>query len=176
MRFTRKIFQMKTTSLVLLLALGFAAFSCVQPPDYPVEPELEYIGFNKLTFPQGGANAPFDTLVLRLGFTDGDGDLGNDDAAIDIFITDSRTPDFPEIRKLPVIPEEGVGNGISGEIILRFPNQVSQLCCLVEGEQGCSGPIPGVPSDTFSYQVQIQDRAGNLSNVVQTEMVTLICN
>jgi hypothetical protein len=166
---------MKTIYLVLLLGLGFALFSCVQPPEYPIEPEIEYIGFNTLTFPQGGPNVPSDTLVLRFSFTDGDGDIGFDDSTIDIFLTDSRTG-FEEIRKLPVIPEEGVGNGISGEITLRFPNQPTQICCLIEGEQGCNGPIEGAPSDTFSYRVQIKDRAGNLSNVIQTETVTLVCN
>lgn len=166
---------MKTTTLVLFLGLGLAAFSCVQPPDYPTEPEIEYIGFNTLTFPQGGPNAPADTLILQFAFTDGDGDLGFDDSTIDIFLTDSRTG-FEEIRKLPVIPEEGVGNGISGEITLRFPNQPTQICCLIEDEQGCKGPIEGAPVDTFSYRVQIQDRAGNLSNAIQTETVTLVCN
>ncbi|MCI4647795.1 hypothetical protein [Phaeodactylibacter sp.] len=165
---------MKTTSLVMILGLSLALISCVKPKDYPIEPKIEYIGFNKLTILQGGPNAPNDTLFLRLGFTDGDGDLGNDDSAIDIFITDSRTPRFQEIRKLPVIPEEGVGNGISGEIILRFPNKIDQICCL-EGEEACAGPIEGVPSETFSYQIQIRDRAGNLSNAVRTETVTILC-
>lgn len=167
---------MKTTSLVLLLGLGLALFSCVQPPDYPVEPEIDYIGFNTLTFPQGGPNAPSDTLILRFGFTDGDGDIGNADSTVDVFITDSRTPEFEESRKLPIIPEEGVGNGISGEITLRFPNNPFQICCIIGDEQGCDGPIDGFPNDTFSYRIQIMDRAGNRSNPIQTETVTLLCN
>ncbi|MEQ8704047.1 MAG: hypothetical protein RIC19_09015 [Phaeodactylibacter sp.] len=166
---------MKTTVLVLLLGLGLALFSCVQPPDYPIEPELEYIGFNTLTFPQGGAGTPNDTLILTFAFTDGDGDIGYSDNTIDIFLTDSRTG-FEEIRKLPVIPEEGVGNGISGEITLRFPNQPSQICCLYpDSSQGCA-PNPQFPTDTFSYTVQIMDQAGNLSNIIRTETVTLLCN
>lgn len=166
---------MKTTSLSVLIFLGLALFSCVQPPDYPIEPEIEYIGFNTLTFPQGGAGTPSDTLILTFAFTDGDGDIGFADTTIDVFLTDSRTG-FEEIRKLPVIPEEGVGNGISGEITLRFPNQPSQVCCLYpDNSPGCS-PNPEFPTDTFSYTVQIMDQAGNHSNVIQTETVTLLCN
>ncbi|NRA51138.1 MAG: hypothetical protein HRU12_18580 [Phaeodactylibacter sp.] len=150
-------------------------FSCVQPPDYPEEPVIQYIGFNTLAFPQGGAGTPNDTLVLTFEFTDGDGDIGFADTTIDVFLTDSRTG-FEEIRKLPVIPDEGVGNGISGEITLRFPNQPSQICCLYpDNSPGCQ-PNAEYPTDTFSYTVQIMDQAGNRSNIIQTETVTLICN
>ncbi len=167
---------MKTIYYLTLLLLGFSAFGCVQPPDYPVEPEIDYIGFNTLTFPQGGPDAVSDTLTLRFGFTDGDGDIGNADSTVDVFIIDSRTPDVEENRKLPIIPEEGVGNGISGEITLRFPNNPFQVCCIIGDEQGCDGPIEGFPNDTFSYRIQIRDRAGNYSNAIQTETITLLCN
>lgn len=162
--------------LFWILTLGCALFSCVEPQDYPIEPELEYIGFSKLTIPQGGPNAPSDTLVLRLGFTDGDGDLGSNDSTIDIFLTDSRDSSL-QIRKLPVIPEEGVSNGISGEITLRFPNQPTQICCLYpDPSQESCNPSLEFPRDSFFFEVQIRDQAGNFSNIVRTETVTILCD
>ncbi|TXB66563.1 hypothetical protein [Phaeodactylibacter luteus] len=158
----------------LVAALAFFAFSCVQPPDYPEEPVIEYIGFNTLTFPQGGAGTPSDTLILTFGFTDGDGNLGFDDSTVDVFLTDSRTG-FVDVKKLPVIPSEGVGNGISGEVTLRFPNQPSQICCLYPDQSTGCQPNPNYPTDTFSFEIQIQDRDGNRSNIIRTETVTLLC-
>lgn len=165
----------KITYIVVVLVLGLSAFACVQPPDYPEEPVIEYIGFNTLVFPQGGPNTGSDTLVLEFAFTDGDGDLGYEDGTVDVFITDSRTG-FENARKLPVIPREGIGNGISGEITLRFPNQPSEFCCLYpDGAQGCL-PNADFPVDSFFFEIQIQDRSGNRSNMIKTETVTLICN
>lgn len=166
---------MKTITYITVLCIAFSASFCVQPPDYPEEPVLEYIGFNKLTVPQGGGFLESDTLELRIGFTDGDGDLGNEDGTVDIYITDSRDS-FSEKRKLPVIPEQGVGNGISGEIRLRFPNEPFNLCCIYPDlTPGCQ-PNPDFPTDSLSYEVYIIDRAGNQSNIIQTETITLRCN
>lgn len=166
---------MKITTYLIVALITVTATFCVQPPDYPRAPELEYIGFNKLVIPQGGGIGGSDTLKLRLGFTDGDGDLGFEDGTFDVFIRDSRDS-FEEIRKLPVIPEQGVGNGISGEIYLRFPNEPSNLCCIYPDQTPGCKPNPNYPTDSFFYEVYIQDRAGNESNVVKTETVTLICN
>lgn len=167
---------MKTTYLFWLLVPGIILISCAEPEDYPIEPEIEYIGFNKLIIPQGGPSQPYDTLELRLSFTDGDGDIGNEGSTLDVIIVDSRTPNDQEFRQLPVIPEEGVGNGISGEIILRFPNQVGQLCCLYPDNSPSCTPSSVYPVDSFYFEVQIEDRSGNLSNTVRTETVTILCN
>jgi len=167
---------MKASPYIMVFLLAATAYSCVQPPDYPEAPVLTYEGFNKRTIPQGSSTNPSDTLELRLSFTDGDGDLGRQDTIFDVFITDSRDG-TSEVRKLPVIPEQGVGNGISGEIRLRFPNQVGNLCCIYPpGPINSCEPNPNQPVDSFYYEVFIIDRDGNESNVVQTETVTLLCN
>jgi len=59
----------------------------------------------------------------------GDGDLSLPDTdSIDIFLTDSRiglqTP-----LSLPLIPEEGTGNGISGDIFINLINETG-VCCI----------------------------------------------
>jgi hypothetical protein len=168
---------MKFTTYITIALIAATATFCVQPPDYPEAPELEYIGFNKLTISQGGGVGQSDTLVLRLGFTDGDGNLGFEDATFDVSIMDSRDSS-EEVRKLPVIPEQGVGNGISGEIRLRFPNEPGNLCCIfpdVPAQIPCTPAPPELATDSFYYEVFIQDRDGNRSNIIQTETVTLLC-
>ena len=67
-------------SLFSLLA-SLLIIACVNPPDYPDAPVIEYIGVNKTTVFQGSANLPADTLAIFFSFTDGDGDLDYEDIA-----------------------------------------------------------------------------------------------
>lgn len=165
---------MKTIYFLLLPGLAFLLHSCVQPPNYPDEPEIAYIGLNQQSIVQGNVGTPLDTLEITFGFTDGDGDLGIEGNTFDIFLTDSRDG-FTDIKKLPVIPDQGIGNGISGEITVRLPNRLNICCTYPDGSTSCM-PNPNFPTDTMSYTIQIQDRAGHMSNKIQTEMITILCN
>lgn len=158
-----------TASAMLLL------FSCVKRPEYPIEPVLDFIGMNKQIIAQGSPNAVFDTLAITFGFTDGDGDLGYADGTLDIFLTDSRDG-FEETLKLPVIPEQGSGNGISGEITVLVFNKPFNICCTYPTGQVPCTPSTVFPIDTFSYSIRIRDRAGHFSNSVQTDRITILCN
>jgi len=156
----------------------FSGFGCVKAPDFPNTPVLIYNtaegdGFNQDTIIQGRQGNISDTLILTFSFTDGDGDIGFERDSFDVFFIDSRVPSFEDNRRLPVIPDEGIGNGIEGKIILRFPNQPTAICCLNNGTVCGTNPNP---VDTFSYTLQIRDRAGNLSNRIQTETVTIRCD
>lgn len=155
-------------SLSLLLFI-----TCTNPPDYPIEPVIEYIGLNKNTIHQGIAGNPLDTVNVTFSFTDGDGDLGSQDS-INIFLTDSRS-DFDEFFKIPLIPNQGTGNGITGELTVRLPNQI-YFCCTFPNTTNACFRNSEFPTDTVSYTIQIRDRAGNYSNKIQTEVITLICD
>lgn len=165
---------MKAINYLLASGLAFLLFSCVQPPNYPNTPEITYIGLNQPSIVQGNTNAPLDTLEITFAFTDGDGDLGIEGNTFDIFLTDSRDG-FTDIKKLPIIPDQGIGNGISGEITVRLPNRLNICCTYPDGSTSCV-PNPNFPTDTMSYSIQIQDRAGNKSNKIQTETITILCN
>jgi len=153
--------------LYLLPVLLFAA--CVNPPDFPDEPVITYEGLNKAQIYQF-TNGPLDSIELHFSFTDGDGNLSQGDS-IDIFLTDSRlgiqTP-----FSLPQIPTEGTGNGISGDIFINLVNTTG-VCCIFRNRFCAEDPT--YPVDTFSYTIQIQDRAGNLSNIIRTEQIEILC-
>ncbi len=160
-------------ALFFLTVLLLGAAACVQPPNYPDEPEIEYVGVNKSTIEQGSPSALSDTLVVTFSFTDGDGDIGDDDST-NVFLFDSRNGTLAEPLKLEPIPNQGTGNGISGEISVKIPNKPSRLCCII-GNTACISD-PDQPVDTFSFTIQLRDRAGHLSNKIQTEPITLLCN
>jgi hypothetical protein len=162
----------KTWSILMVI---FLVSSCVKRPDYPDVPQISFLGVNQTVIAQGSPAAALDTLAIRFRFTDGDGDLGHEDGTLDIFMTDSRDG-FEETLKLPVIGDQGVGNGVSGEVTIRTFNKPFNICCTYPTGQVPCTPSTVFPTDTFSYSIRIRDRAGNFSNSVQTSTITILCN
>lgn len=162
MQYTRRF-------LWLFLAVLTAA-GCVSPPDYPDEPVILYEGVSKDSIYAQLTRIP-DSIVFHLSFTDGDGDLSNEDST-DIFYVDSRFPTIIAPLAIPPFPQEGTGNGISGDIYFTLVNN-EQVNCKYDG----AFPVqdPAYPVDTFSLEIYILDRAGNRSNVVQTETIKIKC-
>lgn len=159
----------------LFLATTFLLLeACSKTPDYPDEPVLTYKGVNKKIINQGSATAPSDTLIITFGFTDGDGDLGDNDS-LNIFLFDSRDSSLTPGNIKP-IPEKGSGNGISGEIIatLATKSAASKICCIFPDRRACFTD-PRYQQDTFSYLIQMRDRAGHWSNTIRTEPITILC-
>ncbi|HMQ49466.1 MAG TPA: hypothetical protein PKA00_18460 [Saprospiraceae bacterium] len=161
---------------ILILAL-ILVWGCVKPPDYPEEPVINYIGANKNQVFQGSVGAPQDTLSVTFGFTDGDADLG-DPENVNVFFYDSRNELLDPIPiKLNAIPDQGTGNGISGEITVKIPNILAggNICCIFPDGRVCQVD-PEFPVDSFFYYIEIMDRAGHISNRIRTETITILCD
>jgi len=157
---------MKKLLGIYLFVILFIA-SCIKPPDYPDEPVIEFISVGRSSLKQD-----VDTTLITIGFTDGDGDLGLPDIETDrnFILTDTRTG-FQQFYKIPFIPQQGVGNGISGEIAINIKAE----CCIPTNGVPCQ-PNPGQPPEDIIYTIQIKDRAGNFSNVVTMPAVELVCD
>ena len=165
MQYTRFVLWLCSAGLLLALA------ACVNPPDYPEEPIIQYEGISKDTIYQF-TNGPTDSITIQFSFTDGDGNISTQDSA-DIFITDSRFPSILTPLAFPVIPAEGTGNGISGDVFFTLINTDQAICC-VYNDTYCVAD-PQYPVDTFSYSIFILDRDGNRSNTIQTEQIQVLC-
>lgn len=164
---------MQYTRFVLwLLLAGFGLSSCVNPPDYPDEPVIQYESVSKNTIHQF-TSGPADSIVIQFSFTDGDGNLSIQDSA-DIFYLDSRFPeDEPSSLSFPLIPQEGTGNGISGDVFFTVVNESQGICCIFNDRFCISDER--FPVDTLSYLIYIRDRDGNFSNTIQTEQIQVLC-
>lgn len=169
-RLANKPFFMK------IFRLGFALLSvsiftqCLNPPDFPDEPVIEFLSLSADSMVQTTIDANA-FVIAKFKFTDGDGDLGNSDAKSDIFVVDKRTNEIdPTARELPEIPSQGAQNGISGEMSVKLLSS----CCLPPENLGepCSQAIR---LDTIVYEVYIKDRAGHESNRVATPPIILKC-
>jgi len=61
--------------LGLFLFISFGISACFNPPEYPVQPQIEFESVEYREFGTG-FDAIFDSLILKIRFQDGDGDLG----------------------------------------------------------------------------------------------------
>lgn len=157
----------------ILLCTMLFAFGCTNPPDYPDEPVISYLSMSPNTFVQGvSQDAP--QLRIIVSFTDGDGDIGDENNQANFFLKDSRDG-FEFTRSVPFVPEQGVGNGISGEITLKVNTDLGHFCCFYPtGQEPCT-PSEQFPTDTLTYTMWMTDRAGNKSNEIETEPIYLLC-
>jgi hypothetical protein len=154
-------------SLFLIVSVFFAA--CVRPPDYPIEPRVEFLSLSKNIVKQGVNK---DTLYLSVSFTDGDGDIGfqNNDSTLYIIDTRDKTR-VDDVQGLPSVPEQGAGNGITGEIQMRIYGG-----CCSNGLTPCfPKPTDKYAQDTVIYDIYIKDRAGHESNHVKTPPIYILC-
>lgn len=156
---------------IYFILIIFVAIGCVQNPDFPDEPTIEYIGISKNQMVQNSLNT--DSLFLQFSFTDGDGNIGNEsnETVQNITITDNRTGNRYDSFKLPTIPVQGASKGIEGEITLRL---YTTCCIFPENIPQCEAPAD-YPTDTLTLDIQIADRDNNLSNIITTESIILLC-
>jgi hypothetical protein len=154
--------------LSLLFFVGMIWSSCLTPPEYPDEPKIAFVSMQKDTVRQG-----LDSNLITISFEDGDGDIGSD-SINNLFLTDSRLfPNGTRVQtfKTPVIPSQGIGNGVSGKIEI-----------IIEPTSSCCRTIPpcqpeaGAPMETAIYTMYLEDRAGNVSNVIELPPLHFICD
>lgn len=161
---------MKNIFFTVLVFILF--YSCTDAPDFPDEPQIEFISISKSELQQDDLNT--DSLSIFLSFTDGDGDIGSEQNSSEqnIFLIDTRTGFTQDKFKIPFVPPQGTGNGISGTMeILAFTT-----CCIYPDRTPPCTPSTKFPKDTLQYEIYIVDRAGNESNHVFTGDIILNCN
>ncbi len=155
----------------IFFALLVAFQSCITPPDFSVVPEIEFISLSKDSLQQGtGLN---DELNVQFSFKDGDGDIGSD--SITLFITDLRDGSMFQSKQIPFLPSENAANGVEGTISFKL----NTTCCIGEGSINCCqlGACDALLKEqNLIYEIYIEDRAKNKSNVIQTTPIILICN
>lgn len=163
----------RSLSLWLSFGLLLLVAACSEAPNFPIEPVITFKSINKTRVVQFTRDGPLDSLIIQFDFTDGDGDLSSlDSSKVDILLRDSRVPEPPQNRRFPLIEEAGTGSGISGTVTMIIPNR-NNICCIYQ-EELCA-INSAYPVDTFSYFIQIVDRAGHVSNIINTGPIEIDC-
>lgn len=178
---------MKIQYLIVFLLMAMA--SCQKHVEYPVEPSITYEGFTYLfnsdsTFSGEG--------IISFSYTDGDGDLGLDDA-------DTLSPfGFNDahyynmiIDYLKLVDGVFVKTPLLSQHVPTHPGDTIVLFDTItfnarfhrlrdsETPKAISGTMdytlivqnPLSPNDTVKFEIRILDRALHESNVIQTETI-----
>jgi hypothetical protein len=151
--------------------VSLTIWGCVDSPNFPIEPKIEFVSMSKDTLKQGLFQQ--DSLFVVFKFQDGDGDIGrtNQEPENDVFFIDQRTGTLDNTFGIPQIPQEGAGNGVEGQVrILLF----STCCIYPDGSDPCT-VNPNYPIDSLQYRIYMKDRAGHISNEIVTPNITLLC-
>lgn len=133
--------------------LTLAVSACLNPPDYSIVPEIALDSLSSRNLRAGS-----DSLTFFISFTDGDGDIGSETVP-NLFFTDSRTG-YTDSVKVPYITPGGTLKTISG--VITYVR--SQIYC-----------IPGRSTDSLTYTIYLEDRAGHQSNRIITPTIFLTC-
>ena len=129
-------------------------FSCKK--DEPLishTPEIEFVTVTPTSYPQYSGDITFTVF-----YKDGDGDLGEDTpAAKNLFLTDSRNNVTYKYRVQQLAPS-GSSIAIEGKLNVALSG---------------TGITDASTSQTVTYSIYVTDRAGNKSNTVTSDAITI---
>lgn len=143
--------------------------SCLAPDNFPVEPLITGVWFDV-----GTARSLDENFVAHIAFQDGDGDLGKTDEhpESNVFVIDSRDSSLSEYT-IPVALPVDLGQDVSGEIKITLNE-----CCqpgIPCSAPGMAGNQYTIDLDTVYYRIVLRDRAGNLSDTIDSPKMLLRC-
>jgi len=124
--------------------------------------EEEYSDIPVITFESitpGVVKQFSDSIVVKIGYIDGNGDLGENGSAVkNAFVTDSRNDLTYSFRVKQLAPTDA-DIIIKGSLLIILP-------------QVALNNLIGT-TETATFSVYVEDRAGNKSNVVSTSSITI---
>ena len=137
--------------LFVILFVGFTSCHKDSPIDSNTPTiELETVSSNNI---QEG-----DPLTFRIQYTDGDGDLGENNAdAHNLFLVDNRV-NVTYAYRIQELSPAGSSPIIRGHL---------------DVELNTTAITNGSNSQSVTYSIYVKDRAGNQSNTVTTEPITI---
>lgn len=139
--------------LIPIIALAALLTACEDNSIISPVPQIEFVSIAPMS-----ANN-FDSVHIVISYQDGDGDLGENSPGVkNLFVTDSRNAVTYEFRVQELAPA-GSNIAIQGNLNI-YINAVSVIDTAATSEQ-------------VSYSVQMVDRAGNPSNTITTDPITV---
>ncbi len=141
------------SSILLLSLFLFAGCEQDEVQKFSIAPEIELVEISSDTIIQYE-----DVLYLRIGYKDGNGDLGfeNPDEYA-LHIRDIRLEAFDGFYVGPLAPPDA-NAPIQGELSIEFPS----LFLFGNGD-----------TELTKFQIKVIDRAGNESNLIETDFVAI---
>lgn len=166
----------------LLGLLAATATACFNEPNYSNVPQIDFKGFSKYTLEAGTGvgQQRRDSLVITIGFKDGDGDLGNNmplsNAEEEQYMQAGGWGNY-KIRTFRLENNQFRELNNTEERFLIFPRLAREgKTGAIEGSLDLRQIYPyGTRTTNYrvKYRIQIRDRALNVSNEIETDTITV---
>ncbi len=165
------------TNLLLLCGLFFMAVACSKQdePTLNTAPVIQYKAVTKRALAATAAQAKRDSVIITIGFTDADGDLGESDTTRIKQLYASQTWGNYQLRTFQLVNNQftEIPAGANSKLFfesLRSTNQPGAVNGTLDFSQRFlyQGNYKLVP---VKFQVRIRDRNLNESNVIETDTV-----
>ncbi len=166
---------MKKVSVVIYLFIIGLLSGCYKEPSFELNPLISFGSLRKEIRIDAFTGSKKDSLILTIKYQDGDGDLGlnekekataelKNDYNYRIKLFRKKRGVFQEF--IPAVPYSGY--------FIRLRNDAKPGP--IEGDISYSidFPHPFTPlKDSLKFQITIKDRAGNISNMVESSVIVL---
>lgn len=170
----------KLTLFIVLLGLG--VFGCIKAPEYANEPkpQIEFLSVTGFTVPDpfSGPRALKDSVSLTIGYRDGDGNLGFDrktERREDPLYNTWGNYELRTFKKVGTRFEE-ITSPINSKLFFPTLRPSGEKAGPIEGKLDFSQIF--FRSNTSRIQivkffVRIRDRANNVSNIVESDTISV---
>jgi len=141
---------MRATTYILIVTL---LFSCEKDEVISDTPIIDFVSISPTT-----AQEYTDDIIITISYTDGDGDLGENNPDINnLFVEDNRNGIEYKFR-IPELSPSGSTITIEGNFNITING---------------SGITDSTASQKVNYAIYVTDRAGNKSNIITTSSITI---
>lgn len=135
-------------------------------------PQLTVTGINRTSITQGSVDAPNQDLEISFTVTDGNGDFGIVSPLNNVFLTDTRDG---RILQFGVYQSASGNPQIDAPFTVAIPNKPFNICCMYDDDTDDCGINPDVQSNSVVYTLQVRDFGGLVSNIVEIDPITILC-
>lgn len=166
--------HMKAFIFFVLISLGLS--SCFKDPSFDFKPNISFKSIKKFNVLDQILGAKKDSIVISINFKDGDGDLGLNSEEI---AKAANLQQFNYVVK-PFRISKGKTTAFEPKepysgFFLRFKNDDKKEP--LEGTLGYKIDVFTAfwpfKKDTVKYEIYIRDRAGNISNTIETTPIII---
>jgi hypothetical protein len=147
--------MMSKNNIAFILILCTLFFACKkdEATEYSDTPQISFVSISPATVTEFE-----DSITIVISYVDGDGDLGENNSSVsNLFVTDTRINITYPFRIQQLGPDNA-GITIKGKLNVVLKN---------------TGITDGSPQQAVSYQLYMNDRKGNKSNVITTSAITV---
>jgi hypothetical protein len=162
--------------LLFFVLLTFLATSCYKEPNFSLTPEIAFNDITKDIRLDQFTGAKKDSIIITVDFKDGDGDLGFNSEEIggEVDQTDYNYVVKP-LRKIKGIfaPFQTFETYSGFYPRLKMDDKIGPIQGKLSYRIEVLTAFWPIKRDTVKFEIYIKDRAGNQSNIIETDPIVL---